>query len=48
MADNYLEYHREEYEKRKSMWLAKRKKSHAPQKMNKNKSDSTNPTVITN
>ncbi len=25
MADNYLEYHREEYEKRKALWLAKKK-----------------------
>lgn len=25
MADNYLEYHREEYEKRKSLWMAKKK-----------------------
>lgn len=25
MADNFLEYHREEYEKRKALWLAKKK-----------------------
>jgi hypothetical protein len=28
MADNYLERHREEYEKRKEMWL--RNKKHFP------------------
>lgn len=28
MADNYLESHREEYEKRKEAWL--RKKKHLP------------------
>ena len=27
MADNYLEYHHEEYEHRKAIWLAKKKKS---------------------
>lgn len=27
MADNFLEYHREEYDKRKSRWLAKQKSS---------------------
>lgn len=26
MADNYLEYHREEYEKKKSIWLQKKKR----------------------
>lgn len=26
MADNYLEYHREDYERRKALWLSK--KSH--------------------
>ena len=30
MADNYLERHREEYEKRKSAWLIKKK--HLPKK----------------
>ena len=25
MADNFLEYHREEYEKRKAKWLAKKR-----------------------
>lgn len=25
MADNFLEYHREEYERRKARWLAKKK-----------------------
>ncbi len=25
MADNFLEYHRDEYEKRKARWLAKQK-----------------------
>jgi len=29
MADNYLEYHRQEYEKKKEAWL--RKKRHLPQ-----------------
>ncbi len=24
MADNFLEYHRDEYEKRKAKWLAKK------------------------
>lgn len=28
MADNFLEYHREEYEKKKAEWL--RKKRHLP------------------
>ncbi len=27
MADNFLEYHREDYERRKALWLAKKKKS---------------------
>ena len=27
MADNYLEYHREDYERRKAQWLAKQKKA---------------------
>jgi hypothetical protein len=26
MADNYLDYHREEYEKRKAKWMAKHNK----------------------
>lgn len=31
MADNYLEYHREEYEKRKALWLAKKRHAkHSP------------------
>ncbi len=30
MEDNYLEWHRDEYEKKKAAWL--RKKSHLPQK----------------
>lgn len=30
MADNYLEYAREDYERRKAAWL--RKKSHMPRK----------------
>lgn len=30
MADNYLEYARENYEQRKAVWLAKQ--SHAPKK----------------
>ncbi len=32
MADNYLEHHREEYEKRKIAWL--RKQKHLPIKKN--------------
>lgn len=27
MADNYLEYHREEYEMKKAKWLAKKRHS---------------------
>ncbi|MDO4172401.1 MAG: dehydrogenase [Prevotellaceae bacterium] len=27
MADNFLEYHREEYEKRKERWLGNKKKT---------------------
>lgn len=27
MADNFLEYHREDYERRKALWLAKKKRS---------------------
>ncbi len=30
MADNYLEYHREEYERKKALWISKKLKSHAP------------------
>lgn len=48
MADNYLENHREEYEKRKALWLAKRNKSHAPQNRKKNKSDIIYPNLKTN
>ena len=36
MADNFLERHREEYEKRKQAWL--RKKKHLPMLSNKPKS----------
>ncbi len=28
MADNYLEYRREDYEKRKAQWLNKQKNAH--------------------
>ena len=41
MADNYLERHREDYEKRKQAWL--RKKRHLPQvsqKINKPEDES--------
>ena len=27
MADNFLEYHRDDYERRKAKWLAKQKKT---------------------
>lgn len=30
MADNFLEYHREEYELRKARWLAKKKHMKVP------------------
>ena len=34
MADNFLEYHQEEYERRKALWLAKKKKEpSAPRKI---------------
>ena len=32
MADNFLEYHREDYEKKKAEWL--RKKRHLPKQRN--------------
>lgn len=32
MADNYLEYHREEYEKRKAQWMAKKKHQKLPKR----------------
>jgi len=35
VADNFLEYHQEEYERRKARWLAKKKKSHTPGRINK-------------
>jgi hypothetical protein len=35
VADNFLEYHQEEYERRKALWLAKKKKSHTPPKTQK-------------
>ncbi|MBQ0074209.1 MAG: dehydrogenase [Prevotella sp.] len=30
MADNYLEYHHEEYEQRKARWIAKKKHMKSP------------------
>ncbi len=40
MADNYLEKHREDYERRKAIYLGK-KKSHLPKSM-QNKTSQTN------
>lgn len=49
MADNYLEYHREDYERRKTQWLAKQKKSHAPKKRINNPATSkTSAVALTN
>lgn len=32
MADNFLEYHREEYEMRKARWLAKKQHKKLPKR----------------
>ena len=49
MADNYLEYHREDYERRKAQWLAKQKRSHAPKKRINNPATSeTSAVALTN
>lgn len=32
MADNYLEYHREDYERRKALWLAKKSHKKLPKR----------------
>lgn len=36
MADNFLEYHYEEYERRKAIWLAKSKKRNTKSVSKKN------------
>lgn len=46
MADNFLEYHREAYEKRKAQWLKKQKRRSVLATMQKAKTLNENETLL--
>lgn len=48
MADNYLEYHREDYERKKVLWMAKKKRCHAPKRNNNPATSRLSAVALTN